>query len=174
MRPATDDDFVIWRSAPYGQVLMLPSRRLVRPAADDDFVIWRTMFLWVKLHWETKRKKLGSLEGTSRSCGKIRSHKALNGTCFSQVYLEGIACCASTLSWKGNSGSVLYCTKEVCIKWSVRASLFVIVLSWYYLNVTLFILSQNKWHWFLFLLYHFVDASVNFVDLYCLHEKVTI
>ena len=24
----------------YGHVLVLPSRRLVRPAADDDFVIW--------------------------------------------------------------------------------------------------------------------------------------
>ena len=27
------------RNAPCGQVLVLPSRRLVRPAADDDFVI---------------------------------------------------------------------------------------------------------------------------------------
>ena len=25
-------------SPPYGQVLVLPSRRLVRPVADDDFV----------------------------------------------------------------------------------------------------------------------------------------
>ena len=28
-------------SSPYGQVIVLPSRRLVRPAADDDFVIYR-------------------------------------------------------------------------------------------------------------------------------------
>ena len=35
---AADDDFVICRNAPYGQVLVLPSRRLVRPAADDVFV----------------------------------------------------------------------------------------------------------------------------------------
>ena len=34
----THYDFVICRNAPYGQVLVLPSRRLVRPAADDDFV----------------------------------------------------------------------------------------------------------------------------------------
>ena len=38
MRPAADDDFLICRNAPYGQVLGLPSRRLLRPAADDDFV----------------------------------------------------------------------------------------------------------------------------------------
>ena len=38
MRFAADDDFVICRNAPYGQVLVLPSRRLVRSAADDDFV----------------------------------------------------------------------------------------------------------------------------------------
>ena len=39
MHPAADDDFVICRNVPYGQVLMLSSQRLVRPAADDDFVI---------------------------------------------------------------------------------------------------------------------------------------
>ena len=39
VHPAADDDFVICRNAPYGQVLALPSRRLVRPAADDDFFI---------------------------------------------------------------------------------------------------------------------------------------
>ena len=38
MHPAADDDFVICRNAPYGQVLVLPNRRLVRPAADDNFV----------------------------------------------------------------------------------------------------------------------------------------
>ena len=38
MRPAADDNFVIFRDVPYGQVLVLSSRRLVRPAADDDFV----------------------------------------------------------------------------------------------------------------------------------------
>ena len=38
VRPAADDDFVICRNVPYGQVLMLPSRRLVCPTADDDFI----------------------------------------------------------------------------------------------------------------------------------------
>ena len=40
VRPAADDDFVMCRNAPYGQVLVLPSRRLVRPAADDHFVTY--------------------------------------------------------------------------------------------------------------------------------------
>ena len=35
-----DDDFVKCQNAPYGQVLVLPSRRLVRPAAHDDFAIY--------------------------------------------------------------------------------------------------------------------------------------
>ena len=39
MHPAAGNDFVICRNAPYGQMLVLPSRRLVRPVADDDFVI---------------------------------------------------------------------------------------------------------------------------------------
>ena len=39
VRPAADDDFVICRNAPYGEVPVLPSRPLVDPAADDDFVI---------------------------------------------------------------------------------------------------------------------------------------
>ena len=38
MRPAADDDFVLCPNAPYGQVFVLPSQRLVRPAADDDFI----------------------------------------------------------------------------------------------------------------------------------------
>ena len=37
MRPAADDDFFMLKSM-CGQVLVLPSRRLVRPAADDDFL----------------------------------------------------------------------------------------------------------------------------------------
>ena len=41
MRPAADDDFVICRNAPYGQVLVLLSQLLVCPAADDDFIICR-------------------------------------------------------------------------------------------------------------------------------------
>ena len=36
---SSDDDFVICRNAPYGQVLVFPSRRLVRPVADDDFIV---------------------------------------------------------------------------------------------------------------------------------------
>ena len=59
-------------------------------------------------------------------------------------YLLGIVGWTLTFSWKENSGSVLYCTKESCIKWSVRVSFFVIVLSWYYLNVTLFILRYYQ------------------------------
>ena len=39
VRPAAEYDFVVYRNAPYGQVLVLPSRPLVHPAADDDFVI---------------------------------------------------------------------------------------------------------------------------------------
>ena len=39
VRPAADDDFVICRNAPYGEVPVLLSRHLVDPAADDDFVI---------------------------------------------------------------------------------------------------------------------------------------
>ena len=39
MCPAADDDFVICQNAPYGQVLVLPSQRLVHPAADDEFVM---------------------------------------------------------------------------------------------------------------------------------------
>ena len=39
VRPAADDDFVICRNAPYGEVPVLSSRPLVDPAADDDFVI---------------------------------------------------------------------------------------------------------------------------------------
>ena len=39
MYPAADDDFLISRSAPYGQVLVLPSQRLMRAMADDDFLI---------------------------------------------------------------------------------------------------------------------------------------
>ena len=38
VRPAGEDDFVIRRKAPHGQVLVLPSQHLVRPAAYDDFV----------------------------------------------------------------------------------------------------------------------------------------
>ena len=38
---AADNDCVICRNAPYGQVLVLPSQRLVHPAPDDDFVICR-------------------------------------------------------------------------------------------------------------------------------------
>ena len=34
--PAADNDFVICRNGPYGQVLVLPRQRLVRPVADDD------------------------------------------------------------------------------------------------------------------------------------------
>ena len=41
VRLAADNDFVICRNAPYGQVLVLPSQRLVHPAPDDDFVICR-------------------------------------------------------------------------------------------------------------------------------------
>ena len=41
--PAADDDFVIYRNEPYGQVLVLPSRCLVRPVADDDFAIYDTV-----------------------------------------------------------------------------------------------------------------------------------
>ena len=33
-----DDDFVICRNPPFGQVLVLPIRCLVRVAADDGFV----------------------------------------------------------------------------------------------------------------------------------------
>ena len=40
MHPAADDDFVICQNAPYGQVLVLPSWRLVHLAADDDFVLY--------------------------------------------------------------------------------------------------------------------------------------
>ena len=39
VRLAAEYDFVVYRNAPYGQVLVLPSRPLVHPAADDDFVI---------------------------------------------------------------------------------------------------------------------------------------
>ena len=39
VHPAVDDDFVICRNVPYGQVLELPSRRLVHLAFVDDFVI---------------------------------------------------------------------------------------------------------------------------------------
>ena len=38
MPRVADDDFIICRNAPHGQVLVLPTQRLVRPAADDDFV----------------------------------------------------------------------------------------------------------------------------------------
>ena len=37
--PAADDDFVECRNAPYGQVFVLPSQHLVFPAANDGFVI---------------------------------------------------------------------------------------------------------------------------------------
>ena len=48
VRPAADDDFVICRNAPYGEVLVLPSRNLVRPAADDDFVIcWNAPYAYI-------------------------------------------------------------------------------------------------------------------------------
>ena len=47
VRPAADDDFVICRNAPYGQVLVLSSRCLVRPAADDDFV-WKIHFQYLQ------------------------------------------------------------------------------------------------------------------------------
>ena len=46
--------------------------------------------------------------------------------------------CIFTFSYKENSESVPYCTKKACIKWLVRASFSVLVLSWYCLNVTLF------------------------------------
>ena len=36
-RRAADDDFVTCLNAPYGQVLVLPCRRLVRPAAANVF-----------------------------------------------------------------------------------------------------------------------------------------
>ena len=39
MRPTADDDIVLCQNAPYEQVLVLPSQKLVHPAADDDFVI---------------------------------------------------------------------------------------------------------------------------------------
>ena len=42
MRPAADDDFVLCRNAPYGQVLVLPSPRPVRLAADHDFGVIST------------------------------------------------------------------------------------------------------------------------------------
>ena len=35
MHPTVDDDFVVCRNAPYGQVLVLPNRPLVHPAADE-------------------------------------------------------------------------------------------------------------------------------------------
>ena len=38
MHPAVDDDFVVSRNAPYGQVLVLASQRLVHPESDDEFV----------------------------------------------------------------------------------------------------------------------------------------
>lgn len=39
MRPAADADFVICPNASCGQVLVLPSRRLLCPAADSDIEI---------------------------------------------------------------------------------------------------------------------------------------
>ena len=38
---SADDDFVMCQNAPYGQVFVLPSRRLVHPASDDAFVTLR-------------------------------------------------------------------------------------------------------------------------------------
>ena len=40
VRPAAVDDFAISQNTPYGQVLVLPSQRLVHPTVDDDFVIY--------------------------------------------------------------------------------------------------------------------------------------
>ena len=38
---SADDYFVMCQNAPYGQVFVLPSRRLVYPASDDAFVTLR-------------------------------------------------------------------------------------------------------------------------------------
>ena len=39
VRPVAEDDFIICRNANCGQVLVLQSQCLVCPAADDDFAI---------------------------------------------------------------------------------------------------------------------------------------
>ena len=62
---------------------------------------------------------------------------------------------------------LFFINKEACVKVSVRAWFLAFVLSWYYLIVTLFILSHN--YWFTDCLFNFVSfclCLVNFIDLY--------
>ena len=129
---------------------------------------------------ETKRN-WSSLESTRRSTWEFRTGKELNRKRFSQDYLESIVGCAFILSSKENPGSAFYCTKEACIEWSLRASLFVFASSWYYLRVTLPILCHN--YWFIYCLLNCVILLslltlliyiILIFDSYHRNEKVTI
>ena len=91
--------------------------------------------------------------------------------------------CVAPLNWKLYKGYVddtITKKKKNCehelhhknIKTNVQTNLsFVMVLpKWYFVHIA----SLLMIYWLLFLSYYFVDASVNFIDLYCLDEKVTI
>ena len=62
VRPAADDDFVVCRNAPYGKVLVLSRQRLERPAADDNFA---SLFELLQSTKGTERGRVrGQDEGT--------------------------------------------------------------------------------------------------------------
>ena len=63
VRPAADDDFVACRNAPYGKVLVLSRQRLECPAADDNFTSLFELLQSTKAAEREREREKGRVRG---------------------------------------------------------------------------------------------------------------
>ena len=114
---------------------------------------------------ETKRDSEVRWKEHEVPAGKSESAKHL-------IQNASIVDCIFTCLYKENSGSIPYCTKKACIKWLVRASLSVLVLSWCYLNVTLF--NSDMFYHYSVLIMSILRFFECLFLCHCLDKKETI